>query len=429
VASDSVTAPVSDLFTIEDKLTAGVANALQINLRTEERQALGSHSTTMPEAYQYFIEGLGYLRPQSDALTSAEIVFKQALKLDPNYGPAEAGLGETYWYLYDLTKQKSWIDQAHQACSRAIDLGNSGAEGHICLGTIENGTGQFEKAVEQLQKAVQLDPTNDQAYRHLAEAYQNLNQVDKAEETLKRRIGLRPGYWRGYSALGAFYFGQAEYPQAAAMFEKAVSLKPNNYNDLSNLGATLLYEGKDENATRVLEQSIAIRPSYRAYENLGAAYFRLREFGEAARTTEQALKLDSSDYQTWGNLADAYYYDNNKSVATDSYKKAISIAEDRLKVNPRDSDVLSDLARYWAMLGDRKKALDYLDRSLFGKAKDKELLFSAALVYNQFRETGTALEWLGKALAAGYPKSVVSKAPDLDNLHDNARYQALMGDK
>jgi len=427
LAADSITAPVSDLFTIEDKLTAGVAEALQINLRGEERQALGSHSTTLPEAYQYFIEGLGYLRQNAgpDTLSSAETVFKQALKLDPNYGAAEAGLGETYWSFYDLTKKKSWIDQAQEACSKAIDLGNAGAEGHVCLGTIENGTGEFEKAVEQFQQAVQLDPMNDQAYWHLAQAYQSLNQLEKAEDTLKRRIAVRPDYWRGYSALGVFYVGQAEYDKAEAMFQKAISLKPENYNDLSNLGGTLLYEGKDEDATHALEGSIAIRPSYGAYENLGAAYFRLRKYAEAARTTEQALKLDDTDYQVWGNLGDAYYYGGNKPAAVDTYKKAIAMAEQALKVNPRDSDVLSDLARYWAMLGDRPKALDYLDRSLVGK-KDKELLFAAALVYNQFRETGTALEWLGKSLAAGYPKSVVSKAPDLDNLHNNPRYIALM---
>jgi tetratricopeptide (TPR) repeat protein len=430
LAADSVTAPVSDLFTIEDKLTSGIADALKINLRTEERQALGAHSTTLPEAYQYFVQGVGYLRlrAQREALDSAETVFKQALKIDPNYGPAEAGLGETYWYLYDMTQQKRWIEQAQQACSNAINLGNAGAEGHMCLGTIENGTGEFEKAAEQFQQAVQLDPVNDDAYVKLAKAYQNLNQLDKAEETYKRRISLRPEYWRGYSSLGVFYVSQSEYDKAQEMFQKALSLKPNNYRDYSNLGAVLLYEGKDEEATRDLEKSIAIRPSYYAYENLGAAYLRLRKFDQAARNTQEALKLDDSDYQTWGNLGDAYYYGGNKSSGMDSYKKAISMAEQRLKVNPRDTDVLSDLARYWAMLGDHSKALDYLDRSLVGK-NDKELLFAAALVYNQLRETGPALEWLSKAVAAGYSKSVVSGTPDFDNLHDNPRYQALMEQK
>jgi serine/threonine-protein kinase len=430
LAGDSITAPVSDPFAVEDKLTSGVANALRISLRSEERQALGAHATTLPEAYEYFVEGLGYLRhgAQREALTSAEIVFKQALKLDPNYGPAEAGLGETYWYLYNSTKQKRWTEPAQQACAKAIELGNAGAEGHSCLGMIENGTGQFEKAVEQFQQAVQLEPVNDQAYWHLAEAYQNLNQLDKAEETFKRRISVRPDYWRGYSALGVFYFGQAEYDKAQAMFEKAVSLKPNNYRDYSNLGAVLLYEGRDKEATRALEQSTAIRPTYFAYQNLGVAYLRLRKFDQATGNTQEALKLDDSDYQVWGNLADAYYYGGNKSAAMEQYKKAIAMAEQRLKVNPRDADVLSDLAGYWAMLGDRRPALDYLDRSLAGK-NDKDLLFRAAVVYNQLHETGTALEWLGKALAAGYSKAVVSKEPDLDNLHGNPRYQALVQQK
>jgi len=430
LAGDAITAPVSDLFTIEDKLTSGVADALSINLRTEERQALGAHATTMPEAYQYFVQGLGYFRQrvQPESLASAQTVFKQALKLDPNYGPAEAGLGETYWYLYETTKQRNWIGPAQQACNKAIELGNAGAEGHMCLGTLDNGTGQFEKAAEQFQQAVQLDPVNDQAYSHLAEAYQNLNQLDKAEETYKRSINVRPEYARGYSMLGVFYINQAEYDKAQAMFEKALALKPDSYGNYRNLGAALLYEGKDLEATVALEKSIAIRPSYQAYANLGACYFRLRKFDQAAVTTQEALKLNDSDYQAWGNLGDAYYYGGNKPPAAEAYKKAISMAEQRLKVNPRDTDVLSDLARYWAMLGDRTRALDYLDRSLIGK-NDKELLFGATLVYNQLRETGPALEWLSKALAAGYSKSVVSKAPDLDNLHDNPRYQALMQGK
>jgi serine/threonine protein kinase/Tfp pilus assembly protein PilF len=426
LASDSITAPVSDLFTIEDKLTAGVAEALQINLRSEERQALGAHATTLPAAYQYFMQGLGYLRPQREALTSAETLFKQALKLDPNYGSAEAGLGETYWSFYDLTKDKRWVSQAEQACSKAIDLGNAGAEGHLCMGMIENGTGKFEKAVEQFQQAVQLDPTSDQANWHLAEAYQNLNQLDKAEDTFKRAINFRPEYWRPYSALGTFYFGQAQYDKAQSMFEKAVLLKAHNYGDYSNLGATLIYEGKDQEAADALERSIAIRPSYFVYQNLGVAYSRLRRFDLAVHATQEALQLDASDYQVWGNLGDFLYFGGDKLAAIDPYKRAISMAEQRLKVNSRDADVLSDLADYWAMLANRRKAIDYLDRSLAGRGKDKVLLFQAAVVYNQLRETGTALEWLSKALAAGYSKSEVSRSPDLDNLHDNPRYQALM---
>src|SRR6202042_3056831 len=89
LAGDSITAPVSDLFSIEDKLTNEVASALQLPLRSEEKQALDAHSTSQPEAFQYFVQGRGYLQEsrKPENLTSAEIVFKQALKIDPNYGP------------------------------------------------------------------------------------------------------------------------------------------------------------------------------------------------------------------------------------------------------------------------------------------------------------------------------------------------------
>jgi tetratricopeptide (TPR) repeat protein len=430
LAGDTITAPVSDLFTIEDKLTSGVADALQISLRAEERQALGSHSTTLPEAFQYLVEGIGYLRegnkPESRA--SAETVFKQALKLDPNYGPADAGLGETYWSQYKETKQKRWIPLAQQACAKAIELGNAGAEGHLCLGMLENGTGQYEKAAEQFQQAVQLDPAYDQAYFNLAEAYLNLNHPDKAEEAYHRYINVRPQYWGGYNDLGGFYFAQAEYDKAQAMFEKAVALKPDSYRSYSNLGGVLLYEGKEEDAINALERSIAIRPSVLAYRNLAVAYFVLRKYDKAARGDKGAIKLDDSDYSVWGALGDSYYYGGNKSEAAEAYKRAISLAEQRLKVNPRDADVLSDLASYWSMLGDRKRAVDYLDRSLLGK-NEKELLYQAALVYNHLHETGTALEWLNKALAAGYSKTMAGKMPDWDNLRGNPRYQALMQQK
>jgi eukaryotic-like serine/threonine-protein kinase len=297
------------------------------------------------------------------------------------------------------------------------------------LGLLEDGTGKYEKAAEQFQQAVQLEPANDRAYINLAGAYQHLNQPDKAEETYKRAIAVRPQYWRVYSFLGGFYIAQAEYDKAAEMFRRSTELEPDSYLAFNNLGGALLYAGKDAEAAQAFEKSIAIRPTYDAYSNTAVAQFHLRRFRDSVASLKEALKVDDRNYQTWGNLGDSYYYGGDTASATESYRKAILLAERQLKINPRDASILGDLASYNSMLGDRKQALNYLDRSLrFGQG-DKELLLNAAVVYNQVHETGPALEWLGKALAAGYSRSLVATGAPFDNLHDNPRYQALMQQK
>jgi tetratricopeptide (TPR) repeat protein len=104
----------------------------------------------------------------------------------------------------------------------------------------------------------------------------------------------------------------------------------------------------------------------------------------------------------------------------------VELATAQLKASPNDATILGDLANAYSMIGDSTQALDFLNRSLAINHTDKELMFTAANVYNQLHQMGPALEWLGKALAAGYSPSVVAKAPALDNLHSNPRYQQLM---
>jgi serine/threonine-protein kinase len=206
-------------------------------------------------------------------------------------------------------------------------------------------------------------------------------------------------------------------------------LDPDSYVAFNGLGNSLHYLGRDNEAVQAYEKSIAIRPSSFAYNNIAVAQFSLHRFSDSVRSYKEALELDASDYLTWGNLGDSQYYGGDKAAASPSYSKAVSMAEQQLKVNPRDAFVLSDLASYHAMLGHKEQALSFLDRSLALGHGDKELLLNAAVVYNQLRETGPALEFLGKALAAGYSRSVVATGAPFDNLHDNPQYQALMQQK
>jgi eukaryotic-like serine/threonine-protein kinase len=218
----TVDAPVTDPFAIEDQVATAVAAALGLELRADETRELAFHGTTIPDAYNYYTQAHGYLQDASKAtnVDSAIILLEEALRVDPNYGKAEADLGSAYWAKYTSSKDKSLIAKSRQACSKAIELGNAGAAGHVCLGTIASGTGKYEDGVDQFQSAVQLEPSNEDGYIGLGGAYEHLSKTAEAENTYKKIVQLRPKYWRGYNLLGAFYLRQAQYDDAARMFKK-----------------------------------------------------------------------------------------------------------------------------------------------------------------------------------------------------------------
>ena len=428
VKAGAADSPVTDPFAIEDEVTKAVAAALGFSLKADETRELAYHGTSMPDAYNYYTQARGYLEDASKAanVDSAIILLDEALKVDSNYGRAEADLGSAYWAKYSATKDKNLIAKSQLACSKAIDLGNSGAAGHVCLGVIESGTGKYEEAVDQFQRAVQLEASNEDAYIGLGGAYERLGKSQDAENTYKKIVALRPNYWRGYNLLGAFYLRQAQYDDAARMFEKVIERTPESFRGYANTGAAYLYEAKYAQAIKPLQESLTIHPTADTYSNIGTAYYYLHRFGDAAQTYEKAVQLNDKDYTNWGNLGEAYYLDGERPKARAAFERAISIARGELLVNDRDPTLLKYLANYYAMIDDREDALKYLDLAVEQSKSNKSALFSAALIYNRLGDKGSALEWLGKAVRAGYSPEMVKQQPDLDNLHGDTRFEDLL---
>jgi tetratricopeptide (TPR) repeat protein len=428
LASGTVTAPASDMFAVENQLATAAAAALNIPLRTDEQRALAAHGTTFPDAYQYFLQGRGYLLQAftPETFRSAQTMFKEALRIDPNYGAAKAALGESWITDYENNAHLSSIDEARKLCDQAVALGNAGAEGHNCLGRLAQDTSRSVQAVNEFQKALQLEPGSEVAAAGLAKAYQKLNQPEKAEAVYKQEIGLHPNDFHQYDLLGAFYFSTADFANADRMFRIATEKNPLSFRSYANLGAALMSQEKDAEAIEALKRSVAIRPTDGGYGNLAIALFRLRRFDEAADQFRKAIQMAPDVYDKWASLGDAEYYGGHQVQAMTYYKKAVELATAQLKASPNDATILGDLGGLYSMLGDKTQAVEYMNRALAINHNDPNLMFNAALLYNQLDQPGPALEWLSKALAAGESPSVVAKAPALDNLRINPRYQQLM---
>jgi tetratricopeptide (TPR) repeat protein len=424
----TITADTKDVFGLEDQVVNEITSLLAADRGIQTQASPMMRTENNPEAYASYLRARGYLReyqkPEDITLAIAEL--RTAVALDPKYPNPYAALGEAYLLGYQQTNPGSdWVNQAQQNCQKSLAVRET-AEGRICLGGVYNLTGKYDLAVQEFQRAVQIDPSNEDGLRGAADAYVKMGNPAAAEAAYEKAISLRPNYWGVYSWLGAFYYNQARYGDAITQFKKVIELAPANYRGYSNLGAMYVAQGKYAEALDSFNKSIEIRPNLEAFNNLGNAYFQLRRFSEAADAFQRGLNLDDGDWLLWGNLGDSLFWSGGRSSkAITAYENAIARAEKKLEVNPKDSTVLAFLADYNAMSRHRQKAVEEIEQALALAPADGEVRLRAAIIYNQLGDTERCLASLEKAVAVGYSRQMIRDTPDFDHLHSNPQFQGL----
>ena len=295
--SKTIDTEPGDISVLQDGVVLEVAELLDVKLSSQAKQVLAVGGTTVPSAYEYYMQGRGYLQryevPQN--IDTAITLFNRALEQDPKYALAEAGLGEAYWRSYELTKDTHWAEEASKSSAAAIALNDKLPQVYVTLGMIHTGTGRYEEAVQNLQKALALDPINSDAYRELAKTYQQMGRLKEAESTYLNAIAVRPGYWGTHNDLGGFYYRLGRYAEAEKEFRSVVELTPDNARGYSNLGVIAYSQKRYEEAAKMYEKSVAIKPSAAAYSNLGTVYYTLGQYAEAARYYEKAIQMNGRD--------------------------------------------------------------------------------------------------------------------------------------
>ena len=431
IGARTVTGDTSELFALEDQVVGQILGILPgENAVSEPGMA---SAATQPPGYQAYLRGRGYLleyeKPEN--IDSAIADFNHALEMYPNFALAHAGLGQAYWIGYDLFhKGREWLDQSSSQCQEAVRLDSNLAEAHTCIGTFYNASGQYEKAVQEFRRSVELDAKDELTWRGLGRAYDKLDKASEAESAYKKAVELHPHYWAVYSWLGGFYFKRAHYSEAIDIYRKAIELAPDNHRLYASLGGIYVQIGRYEDAIVELRRSIELRPTMEAYSNLGVAYFYTHRYTDAAETFRKAAFLDDKDWVNWGNLGDALYWiPGRRHEAAQAYQTALELAAARLRVNPNDASIAADVAVDSAMLDDKSAALTNIKRALALDPDDGDLLFRASLVYNHFGDTDETLSLLKQAVEHGFPVATVQDTPDFDHLRSNPAYSTLIAKK
>jgi serine/threonine-protein kinase len=417
----------SDPIVVYTRTLEAATRMMNIEPDKQEQVRLDA-GTVRPEAHDFYLQGRGYLlnddRPESVDL--AIKVFQTALKSDPKYTLAYAGLGEAYWRKYKLTSSPQWVPLARGACEGARAQDMSLAEPHICLAMVLNGTGEYEQAAASYRRALDRETTNDQAYTGLAEAYEKQGKHTDAEQTYLRAIQLRPHYWGGYYTLASYYYRDSRFKDARDMFQHVVDLAPDSFRGHNSLGACQFALDQIPEAIDQFKQSMTIRPNFNAASNLGTLYYFEGQPALAADYYRQALTFEQGRYEVWGNFAHTLETLGQKAEADEAFRKARQLVLDGLSVNSKNAALYVELADHNAALGDAVGARIALNHALMLSPEDGHTLFRLAAFYEtRMKARDDALKWLTKAVERGQTWREIDRAPELRKLRADPRFQQL----
>jgi len=417
-----------DLLTIEDQIYNELVTALELKPSDEELARNALRPTENFAAYELYLKGRDILRGKRDVkrVQSALDFYDQAIKKDPSFALAYAGLADASLVMYDRTQDTSWPQKALSAAQHAQTLNDEIPEVHFALGNAYRATGKTNEAIVELKRALELAPNSDEGYRRLGDAYLAAGKTDDALQAYQRAIDANPYYWLNQNKLGTVYFQLGQNQKALEAFGRVVELAPDATYGYENIGVVNYQAGKWNDAIVAYGKALKIEPSENLYINLGVAYLYSGHNADAVAMFQKAVGLNPNDHEAIADLGDGYRASGDNAKAKAAYEQAIALALNALRVNPQDANTLGDLAHYYAKNGDSKKGLDFIGRARSIDGNDSELMYKEAAINALAGKQPEALASLRSALQKGYSVEKAKNDPELKSMATNPELDKLI---
>jgi eukaryotic-like serine/threonine-protein kinase len=345
-------------------------------------------------------------------------LFESAIRRDPGFARAHAGLGEASWRKFFQTSDKAWSDRARESTLEALRLDPQDAGVRYALAVIYKGTGRVPEAMQEARRALRLQSRNDEAHALLGEMLAGTGDIDGGVAELKAAIALRPQFWRHHHDLGFVLYGAGRYAEAAAAFVRVTQLQPDSAWGYQMLGTTYHALGDRVRAREQYLRAIELGDA-RAYSNLGTLDYEDGRFREAARAFEKALELEPGSPAKHRNLGDVYWrIGGEKGKALQHYRRAAELTREQLRTNPRNAMNVARLAVYEAKLGHHDEAARLSAQAAELSPGNPEVTYRQAVVHALAGRTDDALRALEEAIRQGYSPSLIAGDDDLASLKD-----------
>ena len=189
-----------DVLAVESEVSQQIADALKANLSPSESHVLAAVRTPDTEAYDLFLRGeyefhQAQSSPARDALDRADGFYQQAVARDPNFIEAAAGLTRSrllrHWLVAPLTPRE--LEEVKSIIDRALALAPNSPETHFALGLFFYwGHRQYENALTEFNRALELQPNNADAWAYCAWVYRRRGKWERSLADSQRAQELDP---------------------------------------------------------------------------------------------------------------------------------------------------------------------------------------------------------------------------------------------
>jgi len=421
---------LDDILEIQKDIALQVVGELEVLLTSDIEARLNTKLTDSGAAYDKYLQGRHFLRMPNelDSLNLAQSYFEASISLDNRFPLSFAGLCKTNLARYRLTRDTDYFREAELMCHRALTLDGGLAEVYTALGDLYRHSGQFQKAEQEYMAALRINSTIDGATFGLGRAYQGQGRLIEAEKMLLRSVELEPGYWGSYMGIGNFLYRQGRYEESIPHYENVTRLAPDYAGGFINLGSSLHWFGDWSGAEIAWQRALQLSQDSMSYQNMGTLRFYQHRFEDAVEMYRRAVDVSPQDHRNWGKLAAAQRFVAGRAdEARASYEKAIALVEIQLEVNPNESEDWYFLSVYRLRTGDVGRSRQAVTRSLELTPKSPNTLYFSALLELDTGNREKSIDQLEKAAEFGYSLMLLGADPDLESLHDEDRFRALIG--
>ena len=218
--------------------------------------------------------------------------------------------------------------------------------------------GNYTLAVNLLNRAIEADPKNKDAWNDLGIAYMNDQMDELAINAFQKQIEINPYHSYAYDNLGRVYLRERKYEDAEKWFQKQLEIQPLHQHALANLGIAYLETHRYPEALPVLEKAATVdADNAESQVRLGDAYLNLGQDEKAMDAFDKAVKI-SARPSVWNSIAYRLAEkDAHLDVARRYAESAVSATATRLRnltldqIKLGDLALTYDLANYWDTLG------------------------------------------------------------------------------